>query len=679
MSDVRAVRNKKTGEVAFLLGDGRRVMAADLGGRVSRNKKTGEWAIDFGQGRQPLAGVLASRAAGPETNQPQPPRPSAAVEAGQSILRSAGLALGSAGKGVLDVLDFAATPIYAGINAASRGLGSDYRIGPGADLVIDRLGLPKPRTADDKILAGGTRAMASILPTLGAGLALTTPQVARTLAPAVGSRVAATLAAEPKLQALSGLTAGSAQGLADVAGYGPQGQAAASIVGGLVPGAAISRNLGGRLIDKNKYEAFTALGQKPGTLDTVSNSRIVRNLGGWLDKFLPSSGVMERGRLADRNALGNALNETADAIAQGRYIPPSLEEAGQTAQRGLDAGRTRLMDEGGQLFENIAGQYGGAPTHLDELHQGARNYAQGHNRNPLEIADKTREYYGPLPQSLLDASQTPRGTTFRSAQEARTKIGKRLAGIENKIESPVDEWHLNQVYGNLSDDMMAALPPQGQAELAAANALYGRNADTIKAGRRLLEKKTSGEAAARAMMKAGTDDQRQLRTLLGDDLYDQLTASALLERGRGSGAAGNAGQASANWLANDFGHGRRRLDPMTMQAMFGQNTDRVESLGRLAHVLQESSAFANPSGTAIPLMNTGILGAIGVGLNGGLTGIASKGGALLAAPWLAGHAYTSPRLMQGLYNANRNPTNWGGSMVPLWVEGNRPLWDYWQD
>lgn len=134
--------------------------------------------------------------------------------------------------GLGGLVDIPAAAVNSTINAIH---GTNMSATPFRDIAnagADAMGLAKPESDTEKLIAGGTEGATQGLATYGIG---------SLIAPAAGmaGTVGKAISSSPILDTLSGATSGVAQETARQAGAGPVGQLAAGLVGGLAPvGAA---------------------------------------------------------------------------------------------------------------------------------------------------------------------------------------------------------------------------------------------------------------------------------------------------------------------------------------------------------------------------------------------------------------------------------------------------------
>jgi len=163
------------------------------------------------------------------------PEQPAAVTAGKTIMgipRQLGLTARYGMEGVGQVADVFTEPLRLGMR--SVGIPASQSTSQLATAAADRMGLPSPEGANERVVGDASRLMAG-----GAGLFTG----ARALAPfATGATQSAlrTMAANPTAQLASAAGAGGAGGAVREAGGTPAGQAGAALLGGLAGPAALS-------------------------------------------------------------------------------------------------------------------------------------------------------------------------------------------------------------------------------------------------------------------------------------------------------------------------------------------------------------------------------------------------------------------------------------------------------
>lgn len=173
----------------------------------------------------------------PARTPPPPAQPQRST--GEQLGRQVGLTVRHGINGLAALPAAATDAITGAANSAldlTVGKGTGPRFGSSAKALDDTLtniGLPKPETAQERVVGDATSALAGAGGVVKAGQAL----AARATAPTTQA-VGGALAADPALQAASAVASGGAAGLAREAGGGDGAQLAAGLAGALVPGVA---------------------------------------------------------------------------------------------------------------------------------------------------------------------------------------------------------------------------------------------------------------------------------------------------------------------------------------------------------------------------------------------------------------------------------------------------------
>lgn len=140
------------------------------------------------------------------------------------------------------------------------------------DAIMDKFGLPKPDSPEEKLAAAGAESMAGMAGMAGAAKAFLprtpTPQAPAGATGSVGPTVAEQLFASPGLGATSAATSGMASETVRQEGGGPTAQFLAGVAGGAAPGivAPVARgivNTVGGYVDDTVAAVTAAAGHKP--------------------------------------------------------------------------------------------------------------------------------------------------------------------------------------------------------------------------------------------------------------------------------------------------------------------------------------------------------------------------------------------------------------------------------
>lgn len=239
-------------------------------------------------------------------------------------------------------------------NTINWMLGGDpnYFKNPGA-AASDIVGLATPQTDDEKLrsrIIEGTSG--AVVPIVGGAAA-----ASRAVSP-VARSVGRMVAEAPVSQILGGGIGNAAAETARQSGAGEGTQLAlgllgASVAPGAVAAAGSARNRMGNLINPEKLQAFRNLGYEAPSLGAVSDSGVVQNLESGLSQALPTAGVMKRARERGQQILDSAVDQTADDIAGGGYVPQNREQLGMFTREATEGSRKAFTEKASRLEDEV--------------------------------------------------------------------------------------------------------------------------------------------------------------------------------------------------------------------------------------------------------------------------------------------------------------------------------------
>jgi hypothetical protein len=261
------------------------------------------------------------------------PQPESSALSG--VARGVGLGARQAIEGAGGLVDAVASPFRYVANRANEALGGapDY-FQPAAPQLADALGLPKPETPNERTIDRVGQAVFSTLPTMGAGAALQTGRAGAQIAPSMAQRAGALLAERPVLQGASAAASGLGQAAGERAGFGPGGQIAMSLAGGMVPVAAASGGVA----------AGRALSGGRTLIDTQTGPGRRRIAGQILNRTV-----------ADRDAALAGLQNNAAEIVPGS-LPTTAQASGDRGLAVLEKGLASSGPAGAALQERYLAQ-----------------------------------------------------------------------------------------------------------------------------------------------------------------------------------------------------------------------------------------------------------------------------------------------------------------------------------
>ena len=235
---------------------------------------------------------------------------------GRGLLDSMGRGVGLGTRSVIEGLgslpDVVMTPVMQGVNKVNEAFGGapNYfptSVGVG---IAGGLGLPTPETEGERLASEVQKGIASVLPSLGAGVVLK--------GAAKLPAVAESLLASPYLQAVSGGAAGGASELARQEGAGPGGQLAAGLAGGFSPtllGIAKSALSKGITAVSPSAERLYQSALKPSTTLTPQERRAILQTG-IKERILPTEAGGEKLQALQQQVGGEVGDIVAARTAQ---------------------------------------------------------------------------------------------------------------------------------------------------------------------------------------------------------------------------------------------------------------------------------------------------------------------------------------------------------------------------
>ena len=220
------------------------------------------------------------------------------------IPRQVGLTARYGLEGAGDVLDTAASPFRAGLNAV---LPNSMQIQPGAGRnLANMIGLPQPQNSTERIVGDASRLMAGSAIPIGAASKFSS------IASGPTQEIAQAFAANPLAQTASAAGAGTAGGYTREAGGGDLAQLAASFAGGVAAPMALNKmQQAGSVLNRLAQGVGTSQAAQASQIDSQINNALKGS--GITLADLPSS--MQDGIRSDvQNALKTGGTLSPDAL-----------------------------------------------------------------------------------------------------------------------------------------------------------------------------------------------------------------------------------------------------------------------------------------------------------------------------------------------------------------------------
>ena len=256
----------------------------------------------------------------------------------REIPRQVGLTARYGLEGLGQVADTVTEPIrqlivnpLAGVMGLPKATRSTSQMASGA---ADAMGLPSPRTADERVIGDASRLVA------GAGGLAGAAGAASRATTGAASKALATLAANPGQQAISGAGAGAAGGSVREAGGGPVEQFAASLVGGVsAPIAANALKSGVRMASNALRPESAKLAEAEAQI-----SLMMQRQGVDWSQVAPGIKNQLRQEAADVLASGKELDPAAlRRLMTFRNVPGTTPTRGMLTQDPVQITRERNL------------------------------------------------------------------------------------------------------------------------------------------------------------------------------------------------------------------------------------------------------------------------------------------------------------------------------------------------
>lgn len=569
----------------------------------------------------------------------------------RSLLQGAGGLLGAVGGDAFN--NYVVNPVARAVGMQEA---RPYR--EEAESLADSLGLPKAETAGDRVLGDVGEALTGTGLTLGIGGGINAlANVGRAGGAPATNQLAQFLTTQPGMQAVSAATGAGASGIARESGASQGNQLLAGLAGGLSPALATSggaaalrgavRGGSGQQM-QNTLADFAQVGATP-SVGQAAGPGWVQGLEGLLSRGPTSGGVI--GRFAERQAedIGTGLQARAAALSPN----PGSENAGLAIERGMKEfkGDTNAIKRAlyWAVDQHIPAS---TPTAMSNTRRVLERLTTPNPAAEATTGALIQPSIARLRQNLEADLQAGGGALpYDALKQIRSDIGEQI-NRSSPLNPSSDLRELQQLYGSLSDDMLATAWNQGPAAVRAAQRAntFTRNvADRMDMVQRVLDKNGGPEKVFKAAM-AGTDDGA---TTLRSVMYslpreEQKAVSAAVIKRMGLATPGNQDAAGDVFSASTFMSNWNKLSPESKGVLFGRFgpgfRESMDQIARVAsNIKQGSKVYANPSGSADKGVAIGywvsLLSALGSGnmkTAGGIAGagaLANGVATFLTRPW----------------------------------------------
>lgn len=538
------------------------------------------------------------------------------------------------------------------------------------DKIMDRIGLPRPGNATERITQDVLGGMAG-----GAGGVATGSILAQSSGPVL-SRIGQLLQSQPGLQVAAGATGGASAGAAREAGGGPLAQIGAGLAGATapalvasaVPSAVKSLFRGGeqgRQTVAGNIKLFEDAGYGTPTAGQASESRFTRALESGLSRSPGGAGTMARAAERGAENLGASVTGIADDLSRGA----NSVTAGATIEKGVKSFVDRFRAEQKFLYDKLDNHIpSDTPVNafktiaaLKEINSEIPGAARISSQFSIP---RLKSIEADLRGDVLSSSGGK--LPYEALKELRTKVGREIEN--NSLVSDVPRAAWKQLYAALSDDMGIAASkagPEAERAFARANTYTRAGHDRIAtyldrvAGKDTVERVFQAAVAPGEIREGASTINAVMRSLKPDER--DVVKAAFIKR------LGNA-QASAQDAAGDvfstqtFLTNWNKISPQAKMTLFsGNDGELVKNLNKIASVASNirdgSKVFANPSGTAGASANTAAgVGVLVSAVMGNFGGVAAIGGTALSANQAA-KLMTNPDFVRWLAKSTTAPSS----------------------
>lgn len=368
----------------------------------------------------------------------------------------------------------------------------------------------------------------------------------------------------------------------------------------------------------------------------------------------------EAGDVAPREVVGEGIQAGVRNFAQNRNMPnprPGVEPRSvPVAEWSFPAKASALYDD---VFERLAGDEAAMVGQVDGplLSLTATERTLQSIRNRVSGPASREIMASPMIERMAQALAEDAGSgalRFQDLRQWRTWV--REAQRNEGLRQGIDNAALQRLEGALTEDIYAsAMLIGGRAadDLRVVDRWYRRNTQMIN---NALEpfNKGGGVQAYRRMIdlasQGGRQNSRQLEQalrVLPRDTRRSMSATLIDELGNPSFGSPNVMEAGA-FSVDRFVSNYARLSPEGRRALFGDLTEQLDTLARVAGYQKGVEAMTNRSRSGVNVQNV----STGAGLLNPSTTVPTA--ALLGAGVITGEMLTNPAFVRWLTSAPRN-------------------------
>ena len=534
--------------------------------------------------------------------------------------------------------------------------------------VADRLGLPKPQSPRERIMADVGEGLTGTATTMGTGALAGLVRPASPVVAGVAGKLSQFLTAQPVQQSVATAAGAGAAGTARERGADPVTQLLVGLgagmgVGGLAYAApattrGLTRGGSGQQMGKT-IDDFAAVGATP-SVGQASGRRSVQGTENLLSGLPMAEAPMANFAERQSRQIGQGLEK----VAGGLTPRPSAESAGRAIEEGAETFKNNVRAARKALYAKVDQHIpDSTPVPVPSTWQALDALTTPTPGAAATSAGLISPKLKALKDNLVQDLSAGNGRLpYEALRAVRSRIGEEMdAGL---LQQDSYTRNLSRVYAAISDDMEAAARSMGPAAAQAAkraNTYTKVSARRLEELQRIIDKNGGPEKVYQAAIGGTRDGGTTIRKVLQSlDADQQRAVTGAVIRRMGLARAGQQGAEGDSFSAQTFLTNWNSMSPEARRALFNRHgPDFVRQMDRIAHVAENirdgAKVYANPAGTANRGAGIGYLVALATSLGTGHFKTAAGLGVYGGLANLTARAMTNPNIVRWLANSTTMP------------------------
>lgn len=587
--------------------------------------------------------------------------------------------------------------VYNALIAESTGAPKAPVLGDILDEIKDRIGLPKPQGAVEKMQERAIEGVSSLIP-IGAGGQL----MANVAKSPILKEIGKSLSRSPGTQVVAATSGGAASGFAEDAGYGPVGQTVAGLAGSMIPaggarigavyqqGRQMGLNRTGSVIastagaTESTRAAFVRLlrgGAKPGEIarnideferagtlpsaGQATGSPYIQQAETTMGRFPSAFVTMREKGLSQQEEIGRRIEQIRGGLSgikepeiAGRRLRTSFEEVFVPRARKV---QRNLYNTADSLFPQNRVGLDRTSSKLDEI-------ASRFEQSPELQGVLGNKQIMAIRDAIIKSKNEEGMVPFQTLRDLRTTVGEKLDNVD--LTPDVSRSEYKALYKALSEDLGIAVAPYEKARNAYSRANNFTRAfhDRMDRVQTILTKR-DGEAVYNAVLTGAKDGPSRLRATLrsvsGDD--QKALVSAFVSK-MGRAVPSLQDETGEVFSTSRFLTNYSSLDQASRRELFGrfggQFQKDMENIASVSSKIRESSQIlANPGGTAGAVVGPATVASVGGSLAAGKFGFAAGILEVLLGANQGARLFTNPKYVRWLASNIEKPVSSAGASL----------------